>query len=324
MQIRKTIIISGVIGLLWIAWPGGAIATDAKQHFETGLAHFQQGKFKEAAKMFRKANEQRPNWRIMYNLGQSETASKQYGLAISSFEKYLSRGGDEISDARRSYVIKELQQLREMVGYLEIDAPDGIEIYIDGVHRGATPFSMNLPVAASVEHELLAFLEGNQVNSKIVMVMGQQTTKVSVEIENVQLVSSSGIDWGKDANGGKNEAAPKKARVKNPVAVKKTAIVLAFVGAVTVATGMATGVVALRKKREVDDRCPNGCYADQYKLVDERDHFALTTDILVGVGGGLVVTSAVLLGVSKKMKKEVSMQPTILPKGVATTLQVRF
>ncbi|MBN2343727.1 MAG: hypothetical protein JXX29_10580 [Deltaproteobacteria bacterium] len=306
-----------------------AYANDAKQQFEEGLALFQKGEFEEAAKKFRSANELRPNWRILYNLGQSEAAAKQYGLAIASFEKYLSQGGDEIPDARRAYVIKELQQMREMVGFLEIKAPDGIEIYIDGIHRGATPFAMNIPVAASVEHELVAYMEGNQVNTKIVMVMGQQTAVVTVEIENVQLMSSSGIDWGKEDASAAQRAEPPEPK-QTAQTMKTLSLVIGALGGAAIVGGTVTGIAALKKRQLVSEQCADGCYSDDYDLLAQRDRLALVTDVLLVSGALLVATGTLLFFVSKKRaQKEASASQTalstvVLAGGGFTTIEVRF
>ena len=93
--------------------------------FEKGTSLFQKGDYAAAARAFREANEVRPTWRLHYNIGQSEAAAKHHGRALEAFEAYLSEGGDDVPADRREEVIREIEQLRKMVGMLDIRAPDG-------------------------------------------------------------------------------------------------------------------------------------------------------------------------------------------------------
>ena len=66
----------------------------AIQAFERGKYHFERSEFDDAAQAFRLADSLRPNWKIRYNLAQSEAAAKRYGLALEAFEAYLAGGGE--------------------------------------------------------------------------------------------------------------------------------------------------------------------------------------------------------------------------------------
>ena len=92
---------------------------EAMTFFKKGIDLFNSESYEEAAEAFRKAYELKPNWKLNYNIGQSEAAAKRLGLALQAFEAYLSQGGDDIPTERRDEVLKEVERLRKMVGAVE-------------------------------------------------------------------------------------------------------------------------------------------------------------------------------------------------------------
>ena len=120
----------------------------AKKAFETGVVAFQQDQYESAVNAFRRAYALNPAWKLLYNIGQCEVALKRYGLAVDVFEQYLFEGGDNMSAARRDEVLSELDRLRKMTGTVLFNGPDGIDVIVDGVHRGVTPITAGVLVAA--------------------------------------------------------------------------------------------------------------------------------------------------------------------------------
>ena len=49
----------------------------ARKLFHIGTTRFQEARYVEAAEAFREAYELKPNWKLLYNLAQSEAASKR-------------------------------------------------------------------------------------------------------------------------------------------------------------------------------------------------------------------------------------------------------
>ena len=127
--------------LLTVNVNAGTKIEEAKVACGKGRDLFEQGNYVEAAGSFRKAYELKPNWKILYNIGQCEASAKRHGLALTAFEEYFSRGGDDIPPERKDEVLAEISRLKLIVGMLEIFAPDGAEIAIDNVIRGTAPLS---------------------------------------------------------------------------------------------------------------------------------------------------------------------------------------
>ena len=81
-------------------------SAQAKAEFSRGVELYNSGSYKEAAKAFRRANELKPSWSLLYNIAQSEAAAKNYGPAYEAFEEYLAKGGDDLTDERRETALR--------------------------------------------------------------------------------------------------------------------------------------------------------------------------------------------------------------------------
>lgn len=155
----------------------------ARQKYTEGVSLFDQGQYADAATAFREANRLKPSWKILFNIGQSEAAAGRFGLALEAFERYLAEGRDDIDIERKDYVIKEIERLRVMAGKVDVRAPDGSMVVIDGVERGSAPFSVPLLVTSGKEQEVVVLLDGKEILRRKVVVFGGQTAVVEAAIK---------------------------------------------------------------------------------------------------------------------------------------------
>ena len=276
----------------------------AKALFDEGTASYEAGNYSDAANSFRKANKLNPNWRIYFNIGQCEALAKRHGLALQAFEAYLSKGGDDITLTRQAEVRSEIKRLREMTGAIEINAPDGAKIIVDGVERGVSPLAGHIPVAAGVTH--LVRIEGSSEappQSRKVIVVGGKTVA---------------LDFRKEEKSAEPAAPPAPANVASaPLPVespthisasypKKTGLYrlalssLVASGTVFLAAGI-TGLVARQKYDQLDERCPDKTCSNEsdYERIPDVDNLTLTTDILLAGGGALALTGIILMAVNR-------------------------
>lgn len=152
---------------------------EAKAAFKEGLEHFEAGRSSEAAEAFRRAHRLSPSWKLWYNVGQSEMGAKRFGLALEAFEHYLVEGGDEVDETRRAKVQAEIDTVRKLVGFIDVEAPQGSAVLVDGVERGTAPLDGSLPVAASVKHTVSAVMDGRVIGEHSVRVMGERKETVT-------------------------------------------------------------------------------------------------------------------------------------------------
>jgi hypothetical protein len=151
---------------------------DARTEFNRGIDLFAEQKYEAAVASFRKAYELKPTWKLLYNIGQCEAALKRFGLSIDAFEQYLAQGGDDIPSDKLDYVLDELDKMRRMVGNVKISAPDGMEIWIDQIHRGTTPTNTPITVTAGISHEIVLKQDGKDVHVTNEKVRGGSVVEV--------------------------------------------------------------------------------------------------------------------------------------------------
>jgi len=316
---------SGVLLVCIALLAGGAVsaqgtdeATDeAREAFQQGIDAFGEGRFEEAREAFSRANEISPSWKILYNIGQCEAALKKYGLALTHFEQYLSEGGDGIASDRRDEVLAEVERLRKMVGSLEVAAPDGAVVLVDGVERGTAPLPGRIRVAASVVHELVVRLGDRVLLERTVMAGGGENLKYEVT-----------ADSGADADGG--EAAGGEPETDGGSSGVRTGGWVALgLGAALLAGGGVTGGVALKKNGDLVDSCDGGvCDRNKAGEIDSRDAMAMTTNVLLGVGAAAVVAGVLMLTVFDSDESadggDASVGPTAGPGFAGVTAEWRF
>jgi len=255
---------------------GEDAAARAKAAFEEGKELFEAGEYARAADAFRRADAIRPNWKLLYNIGQCEAAAKRFGLALDAFERYLVQGGDEIDRERQGEVREELVRLRDMVGFVRISAPEGAMVLVDGVERGLAPLDRDLPVAASVGHTAEAVVDGETVARRVFQVSGGRTGEVDLT------------------------APTPETREPEPASRKSLLWPVGWVGVglggALLVGGGVTGGLALRKDGDLSDECPGGtCYSGSYHLLDQRDRLAAASTALFVTGGAIAAAGAVLL-----------------------------
>jgi hypothetical protein len=88
------------------------------------------------------------NYKLLYNVGICQMATKEYGPAAESFRQYLSEGGSEIGDARRKDVQDRLAKLGLMITRVRVasNAPAGTTLLIDDRPAGQLPLTEPISV----------------------------------------------------------------------------------------------------------------------------------------------------------------------------------
>jgi hypothetical protein len=196
----------------------------AKEKFAEGRELFDEGRYAEAAAAFTDAWRQQPNWKLLYNIAQSEAAAKNYGAALLRFEEYLSSGGDEIPAERRDEVLTEIRRLRDIVAYVEI--------------------------TAGTEHVIVLLLQGREMSRQKVRLSSQTTRKLVFDAPSAE-----------DPGGQSDDAAVRtKDQTERPVR-EKTHNRLSAAGFTTMGVGAAaliamsvTGSVALSRGNALDEK----------------------------------------------------------------------
>ncbi len=322
---QKAIVQSLLVAILCVGAPGlraqPAGSGEAEAAFNAGKQHYHDKDYTAAAAAFRRAHALRPNWKLLYNIGQSEAAAKRYGLAVEAFERYLVLGGDDIGPDRQVEVLAEIDKFRKIVGAIEISSAAGLTVFVDDLERGTTPLAGPLLVAAGIEHRLVARRDDEPVFEQAVRVIGGQSTTIEVEVEVEPAASERAPSETPEIRTVPNsEAGPLEHRMVSddrPPAKKplKTAgWVVAGAGAGVLVAGAVTGGLALSLDKDLKTACNGGCPPDKQPDRDRMERLALATDVLISVGAGVAAAgiAMVLIGNTKgETKQKVSVLPHV-------------
>ncbi len=265
--------------------PEEEAVTKAREHFNRGVELFREANFQAALIEFRRANEVSPNYRILFNLGQTYAELQDYAGAMTTFATYLQLGGTEIDASRRTEVEQELAKLRTRVASATITTNvAGAEILVDDAVVGQSPLSG--PVLVSAGRRRLAVNTGRGLPTvKYVELAGGDSIEV-------QLLVETPAD--------KPDPAPAAAQAGAPPMSDRaanrgmgTGFWVSLVATGVFATGATvTGILASNSKSDYDRELDT--YPTTAGAVDDArnktDRLALTTDIL----GGAAIVSGTL------------------------------
>ncbi|MEP7051012.1 MAG: PEGA domain-containing protein [Pseudomonadota bacterium] len=116
--------------------------TQAREHFGQATKLYKDGDFDAALVQFERAYELKPNYRVLYNIGQTYFQLRQYVEARDSMTRYLKEGGDQIDSERRAAVNKDLADLQRRLATLKINVnATGAAVLVDGKNVGVTPLA---------------------------------------------------------------------------------------------------------------------------------------------------------------------------------------
>jgi hypothetical protein len=296
----RIVLTAGLLAALLAAAPE-ARTDEAKELYQKGAELFEEKRFEEAAEAFRAAYDLKPSWKILFNIGQCEAAAGRYGLALDAFEEYALEGGDDVPVERRDYVADEVRRLQPMVGSIEIEgAPEGTAVVIDDYERAKTPLKGPLRVSSG-RHQVMLRKGDEVLLDDTFKVAGGMTTKVELtapapEPEPAALPEAEVPPEPETAKADpepEQPTEPEQPDEGRPLWIGGW--VLAGVGAGVLVAGGVTGGLALKTGKDLESDYPDGVPRDKKSEIESMDNLAITTNVLLGVGGALAVTGAIML-----------------------------
>jgi hypothetical protein len=282
--------------------------SEALVAFKEGVLRFEEKQYDKATIAFRRAYELRPNWKIFYNIGQSEAAAKRYGLALVAFEQYMAEGGDDIQESRQKELFDEMERLRRMVGFLEVKGRDGDVVFVDGMERGTVPNVTKLRVSMGK-----------------VLVQLKRADQVVLE-RNVEIIGGEQIVLEEDLAVGQPSTQLREGKRGK----KRMWTWLALgVGGVAGIAGGIIGGVSIGKRNDFMDDCGDGTCSNSRK--EDRDtvkSLSLSADVLYGVAAVGIVAGIVLFFVEPRIgdkgEKTVVIAPMVSSNGGGVSIGGRF
>lgn len=258
--------------------------TEASTRFKAGVAFYKDNDFTAALVEFKRAYELAPNYRVLFNLGQTSRELKDYASALSAFERYLSEGGKEIDAAKRKKIQEWIDELKTKVARVTFETNvEGAEILVDDVSVGTTPLASAVLVNAG-RRRFSATLSGYTPVQRGMEVAGSDETTVKLEL--VKIARDNPIDQPPPPPPPKPEPKPM------PIAPWA---VLGVTGAAAIVTGV-TGGLAIASRGDLDTAL--AAYPGDKQAIEDAQSktqtLALTADVMGGVTIAGAATTVVL------------------------------
>lgn len=283
----KRALAAAVTGLALLFTPAIASAqpAEAGAAFERGVGFFRDGDYTAAMVEFKKAYELDPNWRVLYNLGQTSKELREYSAALTSFERYLAEGGDQIDAERKKKVEGWITELKGKVATLNLKiAVEGADVTVDDIAVGKTPLDKPLVVNAG-RRKISVTKSGYAPLNRFIDVAG--TEQKSLELELVPLTGQGG--GGTVDTGGKPSPLGPAEQPEGASPWPWAAFGIAA------AAGTATAVLgglALSKKSDFEDQLTT--YPNDAGAIDDARDEARTLAIAADVMGGVTIAAVVV------------------------------
>ena len=273
--------------------PAPGASDEASRRFRAGVVFYKDRDFAAALVEFKRAYELDPNYRVLFNLGQTSQELNDYASALTAFRRYLEEGGKEIDKARRTKVEGFIDALKKKVGTVTIVTNvEGAEVSVDDAPLGKTPLDKPVLVNAG-RRKFGAQLSGYHPAVRQEEVAGLDEKTVKLDLQEIETTPTA------TAPSPKPEQAPPPPRT-NVVADEKSTsaapwVMLAVTGAGAIATGVLGGL-AVSARSDLDDALAT--FPGDKAAVDDAQSkaktFAMGTDIAGGVTAACAITTLIL------------------------------
>jgi hypothetical protein len=289
--------------------------TEARRHFDAGVQHFQDGRFREALDEFRDAYRIRPHPSVLVNVANCYMELRRPVDAAMMFERYLREAGD-IDTERRAELERALGQARAAIATIDVQGPPGTVVFVDGDSIGRVPLRRPVEVNPGPHVIDLRHPNGSVRQERVELATGQAVTVDVTSAEtpppgpapttptprDPQPPDGSGND--PPAAFGPGDAPPEPEDDGGGLSVPIGTWVAGGVAVVALGLGIAFGATALSQQSEFDDivrdirsRPPGDpmipeLQAEGQAVADAQSSNALAADLMfvtAAVGAGVAV-----------------------------------
>jgi len=310
------------LGLAWSVGVSPLMAQDAATAaalFDKGLAEMQARRFDAACPALAESYRLDPQPGALFTLaecfaegGKVASASARYDEYIDLFSR-MTPGQQAGQRGRDKIALQKKQALQPRIPTLTLvlpkDAPAGTRIKRDGVVLNAPAIGTPLPIDPG-EHVITSVVPNGPEHEQRISVAEAEKKEFTVELK---LPPPPPVDPAPATSG---SAPPPAATTAPPAAttsapattVKPTSggstgktlgWITTGIGIAGIGVGSVFGLMALQKKGDADNECPNlSCTPEGMKAVQDGRDQALISTIGFGVGAAGLVTGIILFATS--------------------------
>jgi hypothetical protein len=147
----------------------------AATHFERGATFYGEGDYGAALVEFKRAYDLRPNWQMLFNIGQSYFQLRDYARALTTLQRFAAEGKDRIAQEDRATLDVELPDLANRVGRIAVTCNlAGAIVSVDDQIVGKTPIGESVMVGTGI-HKVVAVRSGRDpIEQDITVVSGDK------------------------------------------------------------------------------------------------------------------------------------------------------
>jgi hypothetical protein len=159
---------------------------EARTHFQTGVGHYQAGRFTEAIAEFQTAHRLFASPTILFNLAQAYRSDGQLSNAITTFRRYIDENPRLTPTQREDVegVIREIETTRAVLSF-EVE-PSGAEISFDGRPLGTSPLPRGVEVLPG-PHEVAVTLALHEPLTQTINVHAHERRLFQANLHPVEL-----------------------------------------------------------------------------------------------------------------------------------------
>ena len=164
---------------LFLSIPDSSGGRDqAKELLREANGLFNEGKLEPALALYKAAYDAHPNPRLLYNIAVAEAALDRPLEAARDFDAFLEATMAEVELEQRPLAQQQLRELERELGRIEVRAPRGALVTLDGRSVGVAPVAPIRVLPGT--HDLEVTLEGYIDFSRVLQIeAGQHGTEVA-------------------------------------------------------------------------------------------------------------------------------------------------
>lgn len=121
---------------------------EAEARYASGVLAYEEGRFRDAIESFKDADRLSPSARLSFNIAKVYERMGDNRNALASYREYVRRLPAAENEGEVSERIRELESSLAKLGLQQLSVlsvPQGATVLIDGVSRGVTPWTGELP-----------------------------------------------------------------------------------------------------------------------------------------------------------------------------------
>lgn len=271
--------------------------SEARRYFQAGLALQKTDDFEAASDAYTTSLEFFPTKSALFNLANCQRAMHRYADAWRSLHRLHEEFSAELEEPMLSNSKAQLEELESLTGLVTVNTePAGASVNIDGEPQGSTPLAAPLRLEIG-RHTVTVALKGHASEERVFKLSPKQSLTLELELAVAAAPEPPVPETPPVATPASVRPKPATAKVQRP---STTWLTVGWVGvglgAVGVALGTRTGILALQVDDELSQACAGmHCARQQAGQIERLERLSWSANVFIGAGAVLMATGAALV-----------------------------